>query len=85
MKGMTVRKAKITITIDQDVLASVKAGVRHGQAANVSAYIEHAIVGQVTAETELDAMITDLLSASGGAPTKTERAEAQGLLSGTAA
>jgi len=82
---MTVRKAKITITVDQDVLASVKAGVHDGQAANVSAYIEHAIVGQLTAEAELDAMITDLLSASGGAPTKKERAEAQRLLSGTAA
>ncbi|HDH03704.1 MAG TPA: hypothetical protein ENH15_05615 [Actinobacteria bacterium] len=82
---MTRPKAKITITVDQGVLASVKAAVGGGQAPSVSAYVEHAIVGQLAAEAEFDATIADLLNTTGGEPTDEERAEAQRLLSGTAA
>jgi len=81
MNSMTITKSKITITIDRGVLSRVKAAVAEGQAASVSAYVEHLIVGQLAAEARFDATITEMLETTGGAPTAAEREVAQRLLS----
>ena len=81
MIGMTERKAKVTITLDREILARVKATVDEGKASSVSAYIEHAVAGQLDTETGFDATIAEMLAESGGSPTDEERAEAQRLLS----
>ena len=78
---MTRTKTKVTITVDRGVLAQVRAGVSEGRAASVSAYIEHAIRGQLAAEAGFDATIAEMLTESGGPPTDRERAAARHLLS----
>ena len=85
MTGMTVPKAKIAVTIDADVLARVKSAVEAGEARSVSAYVEHAVASQLAAETSFDAMLAEMLEATGGPPTDEERAEARRLLAGDAA
>jgi hypothetical protein len=85
MNGMTLAKRKITITIDAAVLGQVKEGVTAGQSSSVSAFIEHAVIAQLAADTDFDPIIAELLATSGGKPTKKELAEARRLLSGTAA
>lgn len=82
---MTPPKRKITITIDAAVLDQIKEGVRAGKGSSVSAFVEHAVVGQLAADTDFDPIIAELLRASGGKPTKKELAEARRLLAGTAA
>jgi hypothetical protein len=84
MNGME-RKAKVAISLRQDVLNQVRERVASGQARSVSGYIEHAVVGQLAAEADFDEFITEMLAASGGPPTKKERAAARRLLSGSAA
>ena len=82
---MTEPKAKVTITLDREILAGVKAAVDEGKASSISAYIEHAVAGQLDAETGFDATIAEMLVGSGGPPIDEERAEAQRLLSTSAA
>ncbi|GMU77278.1 MAG: hypothetical protein AMXMBFR46_00790 [Acidimicrobiia bacterium] len=82
---METRKAKIAITLRPDVLAQVRAEVGAGRARSVSAYIEHAVVGQLAAEADFDTMLTEMLAGTGGPVTADERAEARRLLSGSAA
>ena len=82
---MTEPKAKATITLDREILARVKAAVDEGKASSVSAYIEHAVAGQLDTETGFDSIIAEMLVGSGGQPTDEERAEAQRLLSTSAA
>jgi hypothetical protein len=84
MNGME-RKAKVAISLRQDVLNQVRERVASGQARSVSGYIEHAVVGQLAAEADFDELITEMLAATGGPPTKKERAAARRLLSGSAA
>ena len=82
---MTVRKAKIAVTIDADVLARVKSAVEAGEARSVSAYVEHAVASQLAAEASFDTMLAEMLESTGGPPTDEERAEARRLLTGDAA
>lgn len=82
---MTTPKAKTTITIDADVLEQVRASVASGAATSISAYIEHAVRGQLAAETEFDAVVEDILAATGGPATTAEKAAAESLLSNPAA
>ena len=82
MNGMTIPKAKIAVTLDQDVLARVRAAVAGGRARSVSAYVEHALAGQLAAEAEFDAMLAEILDATGGPPTDQEWAAARRLLDG---
>ncbi len=84
MNGME-RKAKVAISLRQDVLNQVRERVASGQARSVSGYIEHAVVGQLAAEADFDELIAEMLAATGGPPTKKERAAARRLLSGSAA
>ena len=81
---MTQPKAKITITIDSDVLARVKSEVPTGRLRSVSAYIEHAVVNQLMAEEDFASMLAETFQATGGPLTDEERAEARRILHGTA-
>lgn len=78
-------KVKIAITLRPDVVEKVRAAVGDGRARSVSAYIEHAVLGQLAAETGFDSIIAEMLSATGGPSTKGERTAARRLLSGSAA
>lgn len=78
-------KVKIAIALSPDVLGQVRARVKNGQARSISAFIQHAVQGQLAAEAEFDELVTDLLRATGGPPTEQERAAARRLLSGSAA
>jgi hypothetical protein len=78
-------KAKVAITLDPDVLDRVRERVGAGAARSVSAYIEHAVIGQLAAEADFDCVIAEMLAATGGPATKKERAAARRLLSGSAA
>ena len=82
---MTLPKAKVTITLDRQLLARVRAAVDKGKAASVSAYIQHAVIGQLETEAGFDATIAEMLAASGGPATDEERAAARRLLSTSAA
>ena len=80
---MTTPKAKIAITIDADVLTRVKSEVEAGPLQSVSAYIEHAVVNQLTAEDDFDSMLAEMLEATGGPLTGEEMAAAWHILNGT--
>lgn len=82
---MTLPRAKISITIEQDLLARVRLAVEVGNAPSVSAYIEHAVAGQLAAEDDFGAMLAESLAATGGPLTDEERAAARRILSGEAA
>ena len=85
MIRMTDSRARETIALDREILARVKAAVVEGRASSVSAYIEHAVAGQLDTESAFDTTIAEMLAASGGPPTDEERAEARRLLSASAA
>jgi hypothetical protein len=85
MNGMDKPKVKVAITLRPDIVDQVRARVTDGQARSVSAFIEHAVLGQLAAEADFDELISEMLAASGGPPTKKERAVARRLLSGSAA
>jgi hypothetical protein len=75
--GMT--KAKIAITIDDELVRRAKLEVAAGRASSVSAYIEEAVAARAQADA-LDALLDELLAASGGPLTAQERAEADRVL-----
>ena len=82
---MTLPKARITITIDTDVLARVRSEVEAGPLRSVSAFFQHAAVQQLAAEADFDAWLVEALEATGGPLTDEERAEAQRILGHSAA
>ena len=84
MIRMTHRKAKVTVTIDADVLARVKSEVEGGPLRSVSAYVQNAVVNELAASDDFESMLTEMLETSGGPPTNEERAEARRILDGTA-
>ncbi len=75
--GTIVRmtKAKVTVTMDRDLLAKVRRAVDEGSAPSVSAYVEQAVAQWVLEEGSTDAILDDMLEASGGPLTDEERAE----------
>jgi hypothetical protein len=75
--GMT--KAKIAITIDDELVRRAKLEVAAGRASSVSAYIEEAVAARAQADA-LDALLDELLAASGGPLTAQERAETDRVL-----
>jgi len=85
VNGMDTPKAKITITLRPEVLADIRERVTAGQARSVSAYVEHAIVGQLAAEADFDSLLAELLAETGGPLTDQERASARRVLRGGAA
>lgn len=72
--GMTTSspKAKIAISIRQDLLERVRVEVDDGDAASVSAFIERAVEEQFRAESEFDEVLAESLAESGGPPTLEE-------------
>lgn len=83
MIGMTQPKAKIAITIDPDVLDRVRSEVEAGPLRSVSAYIEHAVTNQLTAEDDFDSMLAEMLEATGGPMTDEEMTAAWRILNGS--
>jgi hypothetical protein len=79
--GMTP-KAKIAISIRQDLLDEVLAGVERGASASVSAFIEQAIEHQLGARAEFLQMMDDALAETGGPMTDEEIAWADRVLRG---
>lgn len=82
MNDMDASKVKITITLRPDVLADVRERVAAGTSRSVSAYVEHAIVGQLAAEADFDSLLAEMLTETGGPLTEQERATARQVLQG---
>lgn len=82
---MSTPKVKIAVTLSPELVERVRAAVSAGAARSLSAYVEHALSGQLAAETDFDTMIDEMLTTTGGPATGPERAEARRLLGGSAA
>jgi len=72
---------KITVTLDGDRVKEIRALVAAGQAANVSAFVQHAVGVALHDAAGWKEMLADGLRQTGGALTKNERAWADALLS----
>jgi Arc/MetJ-type ribon-helix-helix transcriptional regulator len=72
---------KVTITLDDDQLQEVRALVASGKAANVSAFVKHAVRVALYDAAGWKEMLQDALQRTGGPLTKKERAWADSLLS----
>lgn len=77
--GMATRK--ITITLGDDQLQEVRALVAAGQAANVSAFVQHAVGVALSDAAGWKAMLEEALQQTGGPLTKKERVWADAVLS----
>lgn len=76
--GMTP-KAKIAVTLPQELVVRARAAVRQNRAASVSAYVA-AAMREKTDRDELAALLDELLAATGGPLTASERREADAAL-----
>jgi Arc/MetJ-type ribon-helix-helix transcriptional regulator len=72
---------KITITLEDDQLAEVRALVAAGRAASVSAFLKHAVAVALFDAAGWREMLEDALGQTGGPLTKSERTWADALLS----
>ncbi len=77
---MGQRRVRVTVTIDPDVLAQIKSSVESGPLRSVSAYVEFAVKNQLREDDDYEAMLAEMLEATGGPPTDEERAEARRIL-----
>jgi Arc/MetJ-type ribon-helix-helix transcriptional regulator len=77
---LSMTKAKIAVTIDQDVLAKVRQAVADGVASSVSAYVEEAVTTRLTDEMTASEWLDQILEESGGPLTDEERAWADRVL-----
>jgi Arc/MetJ-type ribon-helix-helix transcriptional regulator len=77
--GMATQK--ITVTLGDDQVKEIRALVAAGQAANVSAFVQHAVGVALHDAAGWKEMLEDGLQQTGGALTKNERAWADALLS----
>jgi Arc/MetJ-type ribon-helix-helix transcriptional regulator len=73
--------SKLTITLQDDQLAEIRALVEAGKAANVSAFVKHAIGIALHDAAGWREMLEDALKQTGGPLTRKERAWADSLLS----
>lgn len=71
---------KVTITLDTRQLERVRALVASGKAANVSAFVKHAVSLALQDEAGWAAMLADALEQSGGPLTARERNWADRIL-----
>jgi len=69
--GMT-RKAKIAVTLPQELVLAARSAVREGRATSVSAYVAEAMA-QRAASDDLDALLAEMLDNTGGPMTDEER------------
>ena len=72
---------KITVTLDVDQVQEIRALVAAGQAANVSAFVQHAVGVALHDAAGWKEMLEDALRQTGGPLTKNERAWADAFLS----
>jgi Arc/MetJ-type ribon-helix-helix transcriptional regulator len=72
---------KITVTLNDHQVSEIRALVAAGQAANVSAFVQHAVGIALHDAAGWKEMLKDALQQTGGPLTKKERAWADGLLS----
>jgi Arc/MetJ-type ribon-helix-helix transcriptional regulator len=77
--GMATRK--ITVTLQEDQVEEVRALVAAGQAASVSAFVQHAVGVALFDAAGWREMLKDALRQTGGPLTKRERAWADAALS----
>jgi Arc/MetJ-type ribon-helix-helix transcriptional regulator len=77
--GMATRK--ITITLGDDQLLEVRALVAAGQAASVSAFVQHAVRVALSDAAGWKEMLEEALQQTGGPLTRRERDWADALLS----
>lgn len=82
LHGMVIGMAttKITITLDDEQLREVRAIVAGGQAANVSAFVKHAVGVALSDAAGWREMLNTALSETGGPLTNKEREWADGIL-----
>jgi Arc/MetJ-type ribon-helix-helix transcriptional regulator len=71
---------KVTITIDETQLASIRSLVESGAASSVSGFIQHAVGVALDDVAGWGAQLAEALRATGGALTKEERAWADDIL-----
>jgi len=72
--------SKITITLEADQLAEVRALVAAGRAANVSAFVKHAVALALSDVAGFQKMLDDGLEQTGGPLTDAEREWAKSIL-----
>lgn len=72
---------KITITLQDDQVAAVRALVSAGRSANVSAFVQHAVGLAISDAEGWKEMLNDALQQTGGPLTKKERDWADAILS----
>jgi Arc/MetJ-type ribon-helix-helix transcriptional regulator len=77
--GMATKK--ITITLHNDQVKEIRSLVAAGQAASVSAFVQHAVGVALSDAAGWKEMLEDALHHTGGPLTKKERAWADALLS----
>ena len=63
---------KIAVTVPEETLASARAAVRRGAAKNLSAYVSAALAQRVMTD-DLEALLAEMLEASGGPLSDAER------------
>jgi Arc/MetJ-type ribon-helix-helix transcriptional regulator len=71
--GMT-GKTKIAVSLPSDLVIAAREAVAEGKVKSVSAYVADALAERIKLD-DLDALLRDLLTESGGPLTDTERAE----------
>lgn len=72
---------KITITIPDDQVREIRTLVAAGEAANISAFVKHAVGVALSDAAEWREMLKEALEQTGGPLTKKERAWADAILS----
>ena len=77
--GMATQK--ITVTLDNDQVEEIRTLVAAGQAANISAFVQHAVGVALHDAAGWKEMLEEGLQQTGGALTKNERAWADALVS----
>ena len=71
---------KVTITLDDDQLASIRRLVSSGKAENVSSFVKHAVAVSLADVAGWGAMLAQGLEQTGGPLTREERAWANSIL-----
>lgn len=83
LRGMVIGMAtqKITVTLDGDQVREIRALIAAGQAASVSAFVQHAVGVALHDAAGWKEMLEDALQRTGGPLTRNERAWADAFLS----
>ena len=71
---------KVTVTLGEEQLQSVRALVASGKASNVSAFVQHAVAVALNDVAGWGALLAEALQQTGGSITRRERAWADGIL-----